>query len=155
MVLFTSHTFINFEGLWDDVYGLSSLSEKTRESNHWPMSLQRQHVFLSYSKNVSVGWVGVELMISTLAAPLSHWCAMAPRTYQLKSTALVVGAAIFVNIGVKAFLQYFFPFLLKQPHTLLRCMIRLSWSLYCRSPSHHFAVEWWSLTLGCQVRRSC
>ena len=26
---------MNIEGLWDGAYGLSSLSEKTRESNHF------------------------------------------------------------------------------------------------------------------------
>ena len=42
----TDHRFMNIEGLWDGAYGLSSLAEKTRESNHLQMSLQRQH-FLS------------------------------------------------------------------------------------------------------------
>ena len=32
----------------DGAYGLSSLSEKTRISNHLQMSLQRQHILLSY-----------------------------------------------------------------------------------------------------------
>ena len=31
---FTSHRIMNIEGLWDGTSGLSSLSEKTRESNH-------------------------------------------------------------------------------------------------------------------------
>ena len=40
----------------DDVaYGLSSLSEKTRTSNNFQMSLQRQHILLSYFKTLSVG----------------------------------------------------------------------------------------------------
>ena len=30
---FTSHRIMNIEGLWDGTSGLSSLSEKTRESN--------------------------------------------------------------------------------------------------------------------------
>ena len=36
-------------------YGLSSLSEKTRISNHLQMSLQRQHILLNYFKTLSVG----------------------------------------------------------------------------------------------------
>ena len=38
------------KGLWDGAYGLSSLSEKTRKSNHLQMLLQRQHFLLSYSR---------------------------------------------------------------------------------------------------------
>ena len=36
------------EDAGDGAYGLSSLSEKTRISNHLQMSLQRQHILLSY-----------------------------------------------------------------------------------------------------------
>ena len=39
------------KGLWDGAYGLSSLSEKTRKSNHLQMLLQRQHFLLSYFKD--------------------------------------------------------------------------------------------------------
>ena len=39
----------------DGTYGLLSLSEKTRTSNHLQMSLQRQHILLSYFKILSVG----------------------------------------------------------------------------------------------------
>ena len=39
----------------DWAYGLSSLSEKTRTSNHLRMSLQRQHILLSFFKTLSVG----------------------------------------------------------------------------------------------------
>ena len=46
---------MNIEGLWDGTSGLSSLSEKTRESNHLQMLLQRQHFLLSYLKTLSVG----------------------------------------------------------------------------------------------------
>ena len=43
-----------------EVYGLSSLSEKTRKSNHLQMSLKRQHFLLSYLiKTLSVGPAGV------------------------------------------------------------------------------------------------
>ena len=41
--------------LWDGTYGFSSLSEKTRQSNCFQMSLQRQHFLLSYLKTLSVG----------------------------------------------------------------------------------------------------
>ena len=50
---------MNIEVLWDGAYGLSSLSEKTRKSNHLQMSLQRQHFLLSYLKTLSVGPAGV------------------------------------------------------------------------------------------------
>ena len=43
------------EGAGDRAYGLSSLSEKTRISNHLQISLQRQHILLSYFKILSVG----------------------------------------------------------------------------------------------------
>ena len=43
------------EDAGDGAYGLSSLSEKTRISNHLQMSLQRQHILLSYFKTLSVG----------------------------------------------------------------------------------------------------
>jgi len=45
----------NSEDAGDGAYGLSSLSEKTRLSNHLQMSLQRQHILLSYFKTLSVG----------------------------------------------------------------------------------------------------
>ena len=43
------------EDAGDEAYHLSSLSEKTRISNHLQMSLQRQHILLSYLKTLSVG----------------------------------------------------------------------------------------------------
>ena len=39
-------------------YGFSSLSEKTRKSNHLQMSEQRQHFLLSYLNTLSVGPAG-------------------------------------------------------------------------------------------------
>ena len=50
---------MNIEVLWDGTYGLSSLSEKTRKSNRLQVSLQRQHILLSYLKILSVGPAGV------------------------------------------------------------------------------------------------
>jgi len=44
----------------DGAYGLTSLSEKTRISNHLQMSLQRQHILLSYFKTMSVGRSGAQ-----------------------------------------------------------------------------------------------
>ena len=55
----TSHRVIYKQGLWDGAYDLSSLSEKTRESNHLQMSEQRQHFLLSYLKTLSVGPAGI------------------------------------------------------------------------------------------------
>ena len=56
---FTSHKNRSVKVLWDGTYGFSSLSEKTRKSNHLQMSLQRQHFLLSYLKTLSVGSAGV------------------------------------------------------------------------------------------------
>ena len=44
----------NSDDAVDGTYGLLSLSEKTRTSNHLQMSLQRHHI-LSYFKTLSVG----------------------------------------------------------------------------------------------------
>ena len=52
------------EDAGDGVYGLSSLSEKTRKSNHLQMSLQRQHILLSYLKTLMC-WSGLGLESST------------------------------------------------------------------------------------------
>ena len=41
------------KSLGEGDYGLLSLSEKTRSSNHLQMSLQRQHLLLSYFKTLS------------------------------------------------------------------------------------------------------
>ena len=43
------------EDTGDGTYGLLSLSEKTKTSNHLRMSLQRQHILLSSFKTLSVG----------------------------------------------------------------------------------------------------
>ena len=45
--------------LWDGTYCFSSLSEKTRKSNHLQILLPRQHFLLSYFKTLSVGPAGV------------------------------------------------------------------------------------------------
>ena len=65
-----SHRFNYYmrKGLWDWAYGVSSLSEKTRKSNHLQMLLQRQHFLLSYLKTLSVGLAGVH----TYGLPLSR-----------------------------------------------------------------------------------
>ena len=54
---FTSHKNRSVKVLWDRTYGFLSLPEKTRKSNHWQMSLQRQHFLLSYWKTLSVALV--------------------------------------------------------------------------------------------------
>ena len=62
------------KGLWDGVYGLSSLSERTRKSNRLQMLLQRQHFFLSYLKTLSVGPAGFEPTASRLVdRRLPYW----------------------------------------------------------------------------------
>ena len=65
---FTSHKNRSVKVLWDGTYGFSSLSEKTRKSNHLHMSSQRQHFLLSYLKTLSVGPAGVR----TRDLPLSR-----------------------------------------------------------------------------------
>ena len=47
----------------------SSLSEKTRKSNHLEMSLQRQHFLLSHLKTLSVGPAGVRTRDLPLSRP--------------------------------------------------------------------------------------
>ena len=65
---------MNIEVLCDGAYGLSSLSEKTRKSNHLQMLLQRQHFLLSHLKTLSVGPARFELMIScTVVRCSTNW----------------------------------------------------------------------------------
>ena len=54
--------------LWDRAYGFSSLSEKTRKSNHLQMSQQRQHILLRCFKTLSVGLA----VVWTCDLPLSR-----------------------------------------------------------------------------------
>ena len=49
--LYVPRIYYMCKGLWDGSYGLLSLSEKTRKSNHLQMLLQRQHFLLSYFKD--------------------------------------------------------------------------------------------------------
>ena len=56
----TSPANQNSEDAGDGAYGLSSLSEKTRVSNHLQMSLQRQHILLSYFKTLCWSGLGLE-----------------------------------------------------------------------------------------------
>ena len=53
----TSPADHNGEEAADGAYGLLSLFEKTRISNHLQMSLQRPHILLSFVKTLSVGQV--------------------------------------------------------------------------------------------------
>ena len=59
---FMSHWNQIRKGLWDETYGFSSLSEKTKKSKHLQISLQRQHFLLScfWRPWVYVGPTGVE-----------------------------------------------------------------------------------------------
>ena len=66
---FTSHKNRSVKVLWDGTYGFSSLSEKTRKSNHLQMSLQRQHFLLSYLKTLCVGPTGVRTQDLPLSRP--------------------------------------------------------------------------------------
>ena len=51
---FMSHKNRSVKVLWDGTYGFSSLSEKTRTSDHLKLSLQRQHFLLGYLKTLRV-----------------------------------------------------------------------------------------------------
>ena len=66
---FTSHRNKWVKVLWDGTYGFSSLSEKTRKSNHLQKSLQRQHFLLSYLKTLSVGPAGFRTRDLPLSRP--------------------------------------------------------------------------------------
>ena len=55
--------------MWDGTYGFSSLSDKTRTSNHLQMSSQRQHFLLSYLKALSFGPAGVWTLDLPLGRP--------------------------------------------------------------------------------------
>ena len=64
--------------LWGQIYGLSSLSEKTWKSNHLLIQLLRQHFLLSYFKTLSVGPAGVELTTYRMTARCStNWATRA------------------------------------------------------------------------------
>ena len=78
---FTSHRNRSVKVLWDGTYGFSSLSEKTRKSNHLQMSLQRQHFLLSYLKASIVCPAGVWTRDLQLSRPaLSQLAAVCHRT---------------------------------------------------------------------------
>ena len=83
---FTSHKNRSVKVLWDGTYGFSSLSEKTRKSNHLQMSLQRQHFLLSYLKALIVCPAGVWTRGLPLSRPaLSQLAAVCHRTpYSLR-----------------------------------------------------------------------
>ena len=49
---------LHVQGLWDEGYGLSSLSEKTRNSNRLQMYFQMLHFPLSFLKTLSAGPAG-------------------------------------------------------------------------------------------------
>ena len=72
-----------FKELWDGTSDLSSLSEKTRKSNHLQMKLQRQHFLLSYLKTLSVG--PVELTTSRVTARCTTKWATGARCTQTDS----------------------------------------------------------------------
>ena len=68
---------MDFNQYWEDVgeygaYGLSSLAEKIRMSNHLEMLQQRQHILLSYFKTLSV--VAVLGLNPQLPAQQEHLC---------------------------------------------------------------------------------
>ena len=68
-----SHKNKSGKVLWDGTYGFSSLSEKTRKSNHLQIWLQRQHFLLSHFKTLSIGPAGIWTHDLPLSRPaLSH-----------------------------------------------------------------------------------
>ena len=78
---FTSQKNKSVKVLWDGTYGFLSLSEKTRQSNHLQISLQRQHFLLSYLTILSVGPARVwtrDLLLDRLGV----WKFMKPPTFK-------------------------------------------------------------------------
>ena len=57
------------EGLWDRAYGISSLSKKTRKTNHLQMSLQRQYFSTQLFKDNEC-WSGQSLESNPLHSSL-------------------------------------------------------------------------------------
>ena len=82
----TSHKNKSVKVLWDGTYGFSSLSEKTRKSNHLQMSLQRQHFLPSYLKILSV----VPAEVWTYDLPLGR-----PALSQLSQPAMLNYFSVF------------------------------------------------------------
>ena len=74
--------------LWDRTYGFSSLSEKTRKSNHLQMLLQRQHFLLSYMylKILSVGQTGVWTRSLLLSRPMLSQLSCTRRPFHVPQT---------------------------------------------------------------------
>ena len=89
----TSPADHNGEDAGDGAYGLPSLSEKTRTSNHLQMSLQRRHILLSYFKTLSVGPVwGLNLRPST---HMTVW--HSTNCYCCKINLIMYGVPLFVH----------------------------------------------------------
>ena len=112
------------KGLWDGAYGLSSLWEKTRESNHLQMLLQGQHFLLSYLKTQSVGAAGFEPTASRSADQrLSHcanWVAVSSG-YQRFFLVFFLSQVFFLS-EVFAHVQREVSF--RQPHVIVKWCIK-------------------------------
>jgi len=103
--------------LWDRPCGFTSLSEKTRNSIHLQMSLQRQHFLLSYLKSLSVGpakvWICDQPPLSRLV--LSHWANQVVIKYELS-----------VDISTKCWPRYRSTCQLSAGHMLVECWSSVS-----------------------------
>ena len=153
----TSHRVICKQGLWDGTYGLSSLSKKTRKSNHLPMSLQRQHFLLRYFKNPSVGRPGFELTTSPSADQHSpNWAKQAAneKTMRMKSY-MYTKSYVYLPVR-KVYLSIWTERTILEPnsHTMyhrrsifyslpshLQIFLMLSQRTHNHRPHHHLAFQ--------------
>ena len=102
------------EGAGDGAYSLSSLSEKTRISNHLQVSLQRQHILLSYPEC----WIGLGLEpMQAFLAPLAisaqkvkvrlmTW-SIRPSSCSTEKILLDYGILLYVSVSTRAVIGQF------------------------------------------------
>ena len=99
-LLFTNSWFCNVpqnflfvQRLWDTAYSLLSLSEYTRKSSHFQMSLQRQHFLL---RPWVLVWLGFEPVASCMEEQyLSNWAYRADLAILNKRWMLRIGIIVF------------------------------------------------------------
>ena len=92
------------EDAGDGAYGLSSLSEKTRISNHLQMSLQRQHILLSYFKTLSVGpvWGHEPETSRTVVRRSTNWANRSAEKDYIQVHCMCIKGNCFPNIATSS-----------------------------------------------------
>ena len=107
-----------FKELWDGTSGLSSLSEKTRKSNHLQMKLQKQHFSPQLFKDPEC-WSGRSLELTTSRITARCTTKWATRT------------ALFCNFTINETMEHYnnyFPIVYKHKNN-----VKLPW--FCNHPS--------------------